>query len=95
MTHNKPFEGSLPDQSPSQDPDQDSAITIHNNETEQTFLAETDLAKRWCISTRKLQSDRMRGDSVHYAKLGRTVRYRLEDVIAWERKNTRQSTSET
>ena len=58
------------------------------------FLTEKQLAIRWQTSLKKLQKDRLHGTGVQWVRIGRLVRYRLSDIIAWERDNTRQNTSE-
>ncbi len=58
------------------------------------LLTEQDLAKRWQCTTKKLQADRLKGAGVSHVKLGRLVRYRLSDVVQYERRNVRTSTSE-
>jgi len=46
------------------------------------------------LSTRTLQDWRVRGCGPKFRKLGRSVRYRLEDVQAFVNENVHQSTSE-
>jgi hypothetical protein len=46
------------------------------------------------VSTRTLQAWRVRGYGPKFRKLGRAVRYRLEDVHAFVNENVHQSTSE-
>lgn len=48
------------------------------------LLTENDLAARWRLSPKTLQAARIRGTLVRYVKIGRAVRYRLADVIAYE-----------
>lgn len=48
------------------------------------FLTEVQLAERWQVSVKKLQADRYNGRGVQFAKIGRSVRYRLADVLAHE-----------
>lgn len=48
------------------------------------FLTERDLADRHRLSVKALQSHRSSGKGVPFIKLGRSVRYRLSDVLAWE-----------
>ena len=50
-----------------------------------TFLKEVDLAARWRVSRKKLQADRLNGIGPAYFKLGACVRYRLDDIEAFER----------
>ena len=46
------------------------------------------------LSQRTLQAWRVRGCGPKFRKLGRSVRYRLEDVQAFVNENVHQSTSE-
>lgn len=48
--------------------------------------------RRCAIST--LQKERVRGDGPPFVKLGRLVRYRPEDVLAWVAAKVVNSTSE-
>ena len=57
-------------------------------------LTEQQLADRWNISVRTLQAARVKGVGVPFVRIGRSVRYRLEDVIAYEEKQLRTNTSE-
>ena len=57
-------------------------------------LNEKQLAERWGVSVRTLQADRVKGTGVSFIKIGRSVRYRLEDVLAYEEAQRRTSTSE-
>jgi hypothetical protein len=58
-------------------------------------LTETQLAERWQISVRTLQAARVKGGGVAFVRIGRSVRYRLEDVLAYEQARLRTNTSET
>jgi hypothetical protein len=51
------------------------------------FLTEHQLGRRWQISVKKLQADRYNRRGVPFVKLGRSVRYRLADVLAHEELN--------
>ena len=63
--------------------------------SEDVLLTEKLLAKRWNLaSPKKLQADRIAGVACPWVKIGRSVRYRLSDVLAYETANTRTSTSE-
>ena len=53
-----------------------------------------DLARRLKVSEKKLSHDRLAGRGVPYLKIGRLVRYRLADVIAYEEAQLRFSTSQ-
>jgi hypothetical protein len=57
-------------------------------------LNERQLAKRWGVSVRTLQAARVKGSGVPFVRIGRSVRYRLEDVLAYERAGLRNSTSD-
>lgn len=48
------------------------------------FLTEHQLGRRWQISVKKLQADRYNRRGVPFVKLGRSVRYRLAEVLAYE-----------
>ena len=58
-------------------------------------LDQTDLAERWNISARTLERWRWIGEGPRFVKLGGRVRYRLEDVEAYEAQQVRASTAET
>jgi hypothetical protein len=58
-------------------------------------LNEKQLAERWGVSVRTLQAARVKGGGVSFVRIGRSVRYRLEDVLAYERARLRTNTSET
>lgn len=58
------------------------------------MLNEKQLAARWNISVRTLQAARVKGGGVPFIRIGRAVRYRLEDVLAYEEAQRRTSTSE-
>lgn len=48
------------------------------------LLTESDLAARWRVSPKTLQAARSQGRLVRFLKIGRAVRYRLADVVAFE-----------
>jgi hypothetical protein len=58
-------------------------------------LNERQLAERWGVSVRTLQAARVKGGGVPFVRIGRAVRYRLEDVLAYEQARLRTNTSET
>jgi hypothetical protein len=59
-------------------------------------LNEKQLAERWAVSVRTLQAARVKGGGVPFVRIGsRAVRYRLEDVLAYEEARLRTNTSET
>lgn len=67
--------------------------TIYTEGTELLF-SEAQLAVRWSISTKTLRNRRVTGGGVAFIKIGRSVRYRLRDVINFENDNRRLSTSQ-
>lgn len=60
----------------------------------ETLLTEHEVARRQGRSVRTLQNQRVLGGGIPYLKLGRSVRYRLSDVSAWEEARRYSSTSE-
>lgn len=58
------------------------------------FLTEQELSARWKRSVKTTQAERLRGSGVPYIKIGRLVRYRLSDVIAYEERQLRSSTTD-
>jgi hypothetical protein len=58
------------------------------------LLTEQQLAERQQRSIKTLQNLRVKGGSIPFVKIGRHVRYRLSDVIAWEDSHTFRSTSD-
>lgn len=58
------------------------------------LLREEDVARRQGRSVKTLQNQRVTGGGIPFLKLGRSVRYRLADVVAWETAHLRRSTSE-
>jgi hypothetical protein len=59
----------------------------------ETFLTEMELAARWHVSPKTLRNARVAGRLIGFVKIGRIVRYRLSDVIAYEARNSAESTS--
>jgi Helix-turn-helix domain len=57
-------------------------------------LNEKQLAERWGVSVRTLQAARVKGNGVPFIRIGRAVRYRIEDVLAYEQARLRTNTSE-
>lgn len=55
---------------------------------------EHQLAFRQQRSVRTLRNERWRGGGVPFVKLGRSVRYRWEDILAFEKARLRRSTSD-
>jgi hypothetical protein len=60
-----------------------------------TILTESELARRHQRSVKTIRNLRVRGGYVPFLKIGRHVRYRLADVLAYEEQCLRQSTSDT
>ena len=58
-----------------------------------TCFTQKDLAQRWTISPRTLERWRWVGDGPAYMKIGGRVVYRLEDILAFEQGQLRQSTA--
>lgn len=58
------------------------------------LLTEEQLAARWALSVKTLQAARLKGSLVDFVKIGRSVRYRLTDVEAYENAQLRRSTSD-
>ncbi len=60
---------------------------------EETLLTEQQLANRWQVSPKTLRNARVKGRLISFVKLERLIRYRLSEVIAFEQRNSRRSTS--
>ena len=60
----------------------------------QVYLTEQRLAARWAISVKTLQLWRTQGIGVKFCKLGRSVRYKLSEIEAYEAAQERASTSQ-
>lgn len=61
---------------------------------QRAMLNENQLAKRWNVSEKKLQKERLTGKGVPFLKLGRSIRYQLEAIEAFEAACLRNSTSD-
>jgi hypothetical protein len=59
----------------------------------ETFFTEEELAARWNLSAKTLRNSRVAGRLLGFVKFGRSVRYRLPEVIAYEARNSVRSTS--
>ncbi len=70
---------------------QPSTTTNHDDR----LLTELQVAERQGRAVKTLQNQRVSGDGIPFVKLGRSVRYRLSDVKAWEAARVRTSTSDT
>jgi Helix-turn-helix domain len=64
-----------------------------NPSADETFLTDEELAARWRISPKTLRNARVTGRLIGHVKIGRSVRYRLSEVIAYELQNSVRSTS--
>lgn len=60
---------------------------------EDVSLTEMDLAKRHQRSPKTLRNDRRRGGYIPFVTIGRHVRYRLSEVLAYEQARLMTSTS--
>ena len=60
---------------------------------DETFLTEQQLAARWQVSPKTLRNARVEWPPVRFVKIGRSVRYRLSEVIAYEEEHSVRSTS--
>ena len=58
------------------------------------LLTEIEAAQLRRQSVRTLQAERLRGDGCCFVKIGRSVRYRLRDVLEFIESNVRASTTE-
>ncbi len=56
-------------------------------------ITQGQLADRWGISRSSLERWRVEGIGPAFLKIGAKVRYRLEDIEAYERSSIRKSTS--
>ena len=51
---------------------------------QEPFLTTKQLAERWSMTTGALQMQRQRGVGIPYTRFGRSIRYRLSEVLAAE-----------
>jgi hypothetical protein len=68
------------------------SFRVELDQTE-VFLTEQRLAARHQRSVKTLRNDRVSGGYVPFLKIGRSVRYRLSDVLTFERAALKRSTS--
>src|ERR1044071_8203018 len=71
------------------------AVRLAGHGTDLPRLNEKQLAARWGVSVRTLQAARVKGSGVAFVRIGRSVRYRLEDVLVYEQARLRTNTSES
>jgi len=64
------------------------------NHFDEVFLTEQHLASRHQRSVKTLRNARVTGGYVPFVRIGRSVRYRLSDVVAYEQTNLTRSTSD-
>jgi hypothetical protein len=57
------------------------------------FLSTNDLAKRWNLRSGTLSRWRQYGTGPAFLKFGKTVRYRIEDVIEYEQRSRKSPLS--
>ena len=60
--------------------------------TKPIYITEKELAERWSISNFTIQQWRLGGKSLPYFKIGRSIRYSLEVIEAFEAQNISTST---
>lgn len=60
-------------------------MPTNNGSPENTFLTVEELASRYSIPTQTVYGWRVANKGPRGLKIGRYVRYRLSDVIAWEK----------
>ena len=60
-----------------------------------SLLSQKQAARILGLSVRTLERHRLAGTGPGYARLGRLIRYRQNDLIEWVDDNLRNSTSET
>ena len=71
------------------------SVLAGSSEPEQVHhLAQKELARRWGYSTRTLERWRVAGHGPKFLKLNGRVRYRLEDVEAFEAERIHESTTQ-
>ncbi len=61
-----------------------SALLEETSQARSVILDDPALAKRWNMAVQTIRTRRMKGDIPRYFKVGRFVRYYLEDVQAYE-----------
>ncbi|MCK5778779.1 MAG: helix-turn-helix domain-containing protein [Rhodospirillales bacterium] len=66
---------------------------VHLSDDETALLTEKQLAKKWNVSIKTIQAWRFKGIGIRYVKIGRSVRFRLRDVLEYEEAHLVDSTS--
>lgn len=69
-------------------------VTRDSGSNAARLLHEQEAAKFLSLSVRTLQAWRVRGGGPRFCKLGRSVRYRHDDLVAWVDEQSRASTSD-
>lgn len=59
-----------------------------------THVTQAELARRWSISPRTLERWRWIGEGPRFLKIGGRVIYRLDEIEAFELRQTRSSTAD-
>jgi hypothetical protein len=65
----------------------------NSTDSEELFYTERELADRWKISVKALQKWRLTGDGPTFHKIGRSVRYALQEIEVFEQAQRCDSTS--
>ena len=60
------------------------AVESSNSNPAKSLFTQTDLAKRWSMSERTLESWRSKGRGPKFVKIGGLVRYRCQDIETYE-----------
>lgn len=58
--------------------------TNTSTDPQDVLLSEAELASRWGYASGSLKNQRSEGRGLPFVRIGRTVRYRLSDVLAYE-----------
>lgn len=69
-------------------------LTDSETHSRSEFLNESKVAELICQSVRTIQKWRVTGHGPAYYKLGRSVRYRRSEVIAWAEERRKAHTSQ-
>lgn len=59
------------------------------------YFSEKEVAKRLSMSCKWLQKMRLSGGGIPFCKMGGAVRYAVADIVAFEERSKRSSTSNT
>jgi hypothetical protein len=70
-------------------------VTAMEDYTDDKWITRQELADRYGVPVKTPAEWASKGTGPRYAKFGRHVRYRLSDVIDWERKQFTQDTRDT